>query len=424
MNTLALRLYGANDLRLENFQLPKITENEILAEVVTNSICMSTYKATRLGTKHKRIPNDVAQNPIIVGHEISGTILEVGDAHKDRFTPGQKYSIQPNMVCPIIPQGAAGYSYPHMGGHATHIILPAEVMEQGCLLPYEGEGFFRASLSEPLSCIVGAFNTSCHLPDPLKYQHENGIVDGGTMAILAGTGPMGLGAIDYALHGPKRPRRLVVTGISQERLDHAAAVMKPDEARAQGIELHFVNVKRDQDPITKLRNLNEGEGYDDIFVFVPDPEPIEQADALLGYGGCLNFFAGPEDTNFKVPFNFYHIHYSLHRVVGSSGGNTDDMRKALDLMAKGEINPALLVTHVGGIDSAADTIMNLPKLPGAKKLIYTHKSMPLTAIEDFPRRGETDPFFKDLAEITERHNGLWSIEAENYLLKNRANLSL
>ncbi|MEI7672154.1 MAG: alcohol dehydrogenase catalytic domain-containing protein, partial [Deltaproteobacteria bacterium] len=78
MKTLALRLYGENDLRLDNFDLAEITDDEILADIVTNSICMSDYKAVTQGANHKRVPDDVAQNPIIIGHEFCGKILKVG----------------------------------------------------------------------------------------------------------------------------------------------------------------------------------------------------------------------------------------------------------------------------------------------------------------------------------------------------------
>ena len=65
-----------------------------------------------------------------------------------------------------------------------------------------------------------------------------------------------------------------------------------------------------------------------------------------------------------------------------------------------------------------ETTLNLPNIKGAKKLCYTQISMPMTAIADFRKLGETDPFFKDLADICDRHNGIWSDEAEKYVLKN------
>ena len=83
MKTKAVRLYGVMDLRLEEFELPPISEGEILAEVFSDSICMSSYKAAAQGAKHKRVPNDVADHPVIIGHEMCGVILEVGKKWRD-----------------------------------------------------------------------------------------------------------------------------------------------------------------------------------------------------------------------------------------------------------------------------------------------------------------------------------------------------
>jgi threonine dehydrogenase-like Zn-dependent dehydrogenase len=137
----------------------------------------------------------------------------------------------------------------------------------------------------------------------------------------------------------------------------------------------------------------------------------------------MNFFAGPTDREFCAPINFYDIHYSGHRIVGSSGGNKEDMKDALKLIAEGAVNPAVLITHVGGINAAADATLNLPKIPGGKKLIYTHKAMPLTAIDDFGKLGKNDSFFKELGRIPAEHGGLWSVEAEEYLLQNAEDIA-
>ena len=78
MKTKAVRIYGANDIRLEEFELPEMKDDEILAKVVSDSVCMSTHKAAIQGAKHARVPNDIAENPTIIGHEFCGEILAVG----------------------------------------------------------------------------------------------------------------------------------------------------------------------------------------------------------------------------------------------------------------------------------------------------------------------------------------------------------
>ncbi|MBD3347301.1 MAG: zinc-binding dehydrogenase [Chitinivibrionales bacterium] len=420
MKTLALRLYQKNDLRLEHFDLPSMAENEILADITSNSICMSSHKAAEQGADHKRVPSDIADNPIIIGHEFCGTILEVGEKYKGKYTPGSKYSIQPALNYPDRLLDAPGYSFRYIGGQATKIIIPKEVLEMDCLLPYDGEGFFKASLSEPASCIIGSFHAQYHFKQG-EYVHQMGIKAGGSMAIIAGAGPMGLGAIDYALHGPMRPRLLVITDIDQARLNRAKEIFDPAHARQCGVDLRYVNTGAGN-PVEDLRAINNNQGFDDVFVFAPVAPLIEQASRILGFNGCLNFFAGPTRTDFMASINFYDVHYSGHHLVGTSGGNTKDMNEALELMAKNTINPAVMVTHIGGIDSAAQTILDLPSIPGGKKLIYTRKSMPLFAIDDLEDMGKENPFYKGLAEITGNHKGLWSTEAEEYVLKNAKNI--
>ena len=159
-----------------------------------------------------------------------------------------------------------------------------------------------------------------------------------------------------------------------------------------------------------------------MICFAPVKSVVEQADDILGFDGCLNFFAGPTNTQFKAEFNFYNVHYLYTHLVGTSGGNTSDMKEAIEMMTSGKINPAAMITHVGGLNAVVDTTLNLPKIKGGKKLIYTQIDMPLTAIADFAEKGKTDPVFAELARICDRHNGLWNAEAEKYLLAHAKNI--
>ncbi len=419
MKTKAVRLHGENDLRLEEFELPKPKDDEILAHVVSDSICMSSYKATIQGARHKRVPDSISDNPVIVGHEFCGEILEVGKKWQGKFKPGQRFSIQPavNYKPMLDGMGAPGYSYPYLGGDATHVIIPNEFMELGCLLEYNGDAYYLGSLAEPMSCIVGTFHAQYHT-EKYKYEHHMGIVDDGKMAILAGVGPMGLGAIDYAIHNDDRqPSLLVVTDIDQARLERAASILTVEEARRNGVELHYVNTADLENPVEHLRAFTGDHGYDDVMVFAPVAALFEQGDQILGFDGCLNFFAGPTDPTMSAKINLYEVHYSQHHVVGTSGGNTGDMVESLELMARKKINPSAMITHVGGLNSVIDTTINLPKIPGGKKLIYTNIELKLTAIDEFEELGKSDPLFAGLAKIVQRHNGLWSPEAERYLLE-------
>ncbi|MDR1439635.1 MAG: zinc-binding dehydrogenase [Clostridiales bacterium] len=425
--TKALRLYGAKDLRLEEFELPPIAEGELLVRIVSDSLCMSSYKSSSQGAAHKRVPDNVAECPTIIGHEFCGEILEVGAGLDGRYKPGERFVLQPAM------RGryeAAGYSFPYIGGDAQHGIIPRCYTEQDCVLPYGGDAWFFGSVAEPISCVIGAAHASYHTVIG-DYTHRMGIREGGRMAILAGAGPMGLALVDYIIHNDRRPSLLVVTDIDKMRLSRASTILTVSDAARHGVELVYLNTAdpaAGASPAEALRGASGGAGYDDVFVFAPVAAGVAQADAVLAQDGCLNFFAGPSEPGFSAPLNFYNVHYNATHVAGTSGGNTDDMREALEMAGGGRINPAILITHVGGLDAARDATLRLPEIPGGKKLIYTHISLPLTAIDDFGRAaGEGGPnaaLFAALDEITRRSGGLWSLEAERCLLANAPSLAV
>ena len=412
MKTTAAVLSGKKNIYIREYELPEIGEEELLVKVISNSICLSTYKAAIRGEEHKRVPENISEHPVITGHEFCGIIEKVGSKLQSRFQKGEKFVLQPAMG---LESGySAGYSYEYFGGNATYCIIPKVAIDLGCVLPYEGDYYANASLAEPMSCIIGAFHATYHTT-PYVYKHDMGIKEQGNMALLGCAGPMGMGAIDYAVNGPRKPRMVVVVDIDEARLKRAQDLITPEHAEKMGVKLVYVNTKG-MDAVTYLKGLTGGKGYDDVFVFAPVPALVEQGDDILATDGCLNFFSGPTDSRFKVPYNFYNVHYEGTHIVGTSGGSTGDMLESLELSSKNKINPSFMVTHIGGINAVPDTILNLPNIPGGKKLIYPHIQMELTAIADFEKLGENNELFARLADICNRKNGIWCEEAEKYLL--------
>lgn len=415
MRAKAVRMYGEDDLRLEEFELPQIKEDEILVKIMSDSICMSTYKLVKQGKKHKRAPQNIDTNPVIIGHECAGIIVEVGEKWKDKYHEGDKFALQPalNYMGKL---DSPGYSYEFCGGATTYCIMPHEVMELGCLLPFHGESFFEASLAEPMSCIIGGYHANYHT-NKQNYDHAMGTKKDGNIIILGGCGPMGMGAVSYGLYTQNKPKKIVITDISDARIEDAKKKISPKEAALKGVELIYINTAKLEEPYKTLMELTDHHGYDDVFVYIPNKSVVELGDSLLAFDGCMNFFAGPSNNDFTSEINMYNIHYTSAHIIGTTGGNNDDLMEALELAAKGEIRPAVMVTHIGGIDSIAKATLNLPSIPGGKKLTYTQFDMPLTAIEEFEELGKTNALFKQLAESVKQHNGLWNGEAEKILFQ-------
>ncbi len=411
MKTKAVRLYGENDVRLEEFELPAITEGEILVKIISDSVCMSTYKTIKQGAKHLRVPDDVAEHPVIIGHEFCAEVVEVGDKWKDAFAVGDKV-ICPPVLSYLGGNKTIGYSFEHIGGVSTYSVVYEHIIENGFLQKFSGDAYFKGSLIEPASCVLRGYKASMHLPD--GDHPEMNIKAGGAVVILAGCGPMGLVAIDIALHGDVKPSLVVVTDLDEKRLARAAEIYSPEAAARDGIRLVFSNATDKE----TLLSYNDGRGYDDVFVYAPVPSVVTLGDSLLGFDGCLNFFAGPTDKAFSAPVNFYDVHYAQHHYAGTSGSTVEDMKDIVRFIGEGRIDPAPMVTHIGGMDAVIETTKNLPQIPGGKKLIYTHIELPLIALADFEEKGKTDARFAALDAMVKEANGLWCAKAEAYLLEN------
>lgn len=414
LKTKAVRIYGVKDLRLEEFELPAMGEDEIQARIVTDSLCMSTYKVANQGAKHKKLPNDLEQNPVIMGHEFCGVIEAVGKKWQHLYKPGDRFVAQPNLG--RADTFSLGYSFPYVGGEATKVIIMNEAIEKGCLLPYRGESFFEGALVEPLSCVIAGFKANFHLRDRNDYDHKMGIKEQGAMAILGGTGPMGSLAIDYAIHGEKKPSVLVVTGSTESRLERSKKLYSPEEAQKYGVELHYVLTPKGSDFVEELKNLTpKGNGFDDIFLMVAQEDMVTKAEALLAGDGCLNFFAGPADSAFSARMNFYNLHYNATHFVGTSGSNTQDMKDAITCIENKTVNLSKIATHIMGLNDVCESILKIPELPGGKKIVYSQKNYPITDVQEFSAESSMEAVLK---EIVEKNDGLWNAEAEEYFLAN------
>lgn len=414
MKTTAVRIHGVRDLRVDTFDLPEIREDEILARIVTDSLCLSTYKVAQKGSTHKKLPEHLEENPVIMGHEFCGVIEKVGAKWQDQYKPGDKFVAQPNLG--RADTFSLGYSFPYVGGESTYSVIMNEAIEKGCLLPYKGDTFFEGAMAEPLSCVIAGFKANFHLRDRNDYDYVMGIKEGGNMAIVGGTGPMGSLAIDLAVHGDKRPGLLVVAGRSEDKLDRLRRLYPVEEAAEHGVRLVYFNTSGHEDFSPVMREYTDGRGFDDVFVMVADKKVVNQSEKLLGWDGCLNFFAGPIDAGFTAPVNFYNIHYNATHYVGTSGSNTQDMIDAVKLIENKTVSVGKIATHILGLNDVPQTVLALPSIPGGKKICYSGKRYPLTKVDEFD--GKCGQLEQELSAIVDKNGGVWNREAEQYFLEN------
>lgn len=410
MKTTAVRLYGAMDLRFETFDLPEITADEILLRVESDTVCASTYKAVKQGSAHKRVPEDIGKNPVIIGHEMCGTIEKVGENLKGQWKVGQRAVIQPALK---LESGYdPGYSYRYIGGNATYSVVPKIVLDRGCLIPFEGDSFFKGSLVESLGCVLRAYK-GCYHTDYSNYVRTDGAKRGGRLAILGGAGPMGIGAIALA-SGYAGVGQVVVTDINAERLADAERKFSPAAAKKQGTELIYLNTAGMEDPASRLRAISDG-GFDDVFVMVPSPALFSMAEEICREDGCINFFAGPAVHNLPGSLNLYRVHYDGIHVVGTAGSIPEDTVDVIHLIEQNKIDPSAIVSHILGLKDAAGAVFAMEKPSGAKKVCYPHLDIPMIAVDELDKWGEKDPLYAELDRIVKSNGGVWCADAERYL---------
>ncbi len=413
MNTKAVRLYGANDLRLESFELPEISEKEMLVRIVTDGLCPETLRAVKLGDKNKRAPSGLEAEPVIIGHEACGEIVSVGDNADKKWSVGDRVVILPSLKDECA--SAFGYSFKYVGGAATYVVVPEAMINGGYVIKLGSIPFFAGSLVEPLSAVWRAYQAFYHV-DTETREMKSGVKRGGKLAILGGAGPMGMAALEMG----KRcmgVSEITVVDISDERLDFVRRRCATTDSAEESCTVTYINTYGMKNAKDKLLEVSSG-GFDDVFVMSSAHDVFELAENVCRDDGCVNFFADPSSEYASAPLNLNKLHYHGLHVVGTAGSDPSDAMAVIKLIEEKKIDPAVFVSHVLGMNDCIEATMDLDKPVGAKKICYTGIDIPYIAIDELEFWGESDPHYRDIAEIVKKNGGLWCEEAEKYLVDN------
>ena len=231
---------------------------------------------------------------------------------------------------------------------------------------------------------------------------------------------MGIGCVELAT-GYASMSQVVVADIDPQRLAYAAQMCPPEKAAQKGVQVSYINTAGLADPAQTLLELSDG-GFDDVFVMVPVPALFTMAEKICREDGCVNFFAGPPIHDLQGSLNLYRVHYDGIHVVGTAGSIPLDMEDVLRLMEDKQIEPGAMVSHILGLNAAADTIFAMERPNGAKKVCYNELDLPLIAIEDLETLGKNNELYRQLDLLVKKHGGMWNGEAERYLLENAPRL--
>ena len=364
---LALRLYGPNDIRLEEVAVPGIDDGEILLKVDAAAICGTDLRMWRTGCRDAS--ND---KPLVLGHEFAGTVVQTG-RNVSFFEEGMQVAVAPNIGCGMCFRCVSGK--PHLcnaytafginrdGAFAEYVKIPKNAIMQGNLIPLpRGLTPDDATLNEPLSCVYNGF---------LKCE-----IAVGENVLIVGAGPVGVMHAMFArIAGAAN---IIVCDLSQERLVQCQSLLKG------------VHVCPSDQLVDFVMDQTQGNGPDVAIVACPSTQMQSQVVSLMNYGGRVNFFGGVPVSEQLVPINTNLVHYKELRLTGSTRASTEHFRKTLEFISEGLIDVRKLITarfDINDILSAFDMdnglslkkIITFERVPEYTKKINTARQSALVS---------------------------------------------
>lgn len=316
---LALKLYGKENLKVEDVEKPRLGRSEAILKVKATTICATDIKAYSYGGRTKL--------PIILGHEFAGDICEASEGLESYI--GKKVTANPNVFC-----GKCEYclSGEHVlcpnryaigidvdGSFGEYVRIPSQAFQVGCVheIP-ENMSYEEAALVEPLSaCFRG--------------QTKLGVKPGDVVTVI-GSGPIGLMHLKLAkLFGASK---VIMSEVSEHRIKMAERM---------GAD-HVVNPLK-VDIEKKILELTSGRGSDAVMVAVGSPHAQRDALKVVRKGGRINFFAGLPAGIEQVSIDTNIIHYKQITVLGTSMSTPHEFKRTLDVVASGLVDVKPLITH-------------------------------------------------------------------------------
>jgi L-iditol 2-dehydrogenase len=316
------RFHAPGDIRVEDLPEPSPGPGDVKIRVRNCSTCGTDVKISRFG--HQNIVP-----PRVMGHEVAGEVVEVGD-DVEGWSSGDRVQVIAAIPCgtcaeckrgsmTVCPnQTSIGYDYD--GGFAEFMIVPAKVLAVDGLnrIP-EGLSFAEASVAEPFACAINA--------------QELARVGPGDDVVVIGSGP--IGCLHVRLARANGAARVTLVELNRDRLEQAAAIVKPDHTICSS----------DTDAVDEIAKLTDGRGVDVIITAAASGKAQEQALQMAARQGRISFFGGLPKDNPVIALDSNLVHYRELTIVGANGSSPAHNKRALARIADGSVPVADLITH-------------------------------------------------------------------------------
>lgn len=336
--------YGPRDVRLEEKEVPKIGDKELLVRVHACGVCGTDVKTVMRG-------HPLIKSPTVLGHEIAGEIVKIGKNVTDHRI-GERV-----VVAPYVPDGTCYYCLhgrytlctglydqsPAPGGFAEFVKVPPNIVKKGTLEISNTVSYEEAALTEPLACCLHGI--------------EECRVSVGDCIAIVGDGPIGL--MHLQLAKVKGATKIILSGQLNERL-----------RLAEELGANVTVNETEEDPVRKVMDETNDLGADAVIVAVGSVAAAEQGLKLVRKGGIVNLFGGfPGQSELKLDPNL--IHYSEVTVTGTFGFSHITFARALQLISTRSVEMNKLITHRFKLDEVPTAIDVLADRKGLKAVVTT-----------------------------------------------------
>jgi threonine dehydrogenase-like Zn-dependent dehydrogenase len=335
-------VYGADDVRIEEYADPVVGPGEVVVATKVAGICGQDVK-TMLG---EGLTEDL---PAVLGHDISGEISEIGEGVQG-FSVGDPVAVYPMAVCGSchyclqkrynLCEKALGLGHGLDGAFAEYVRVPKEIINIGGLVRLDDEiSFEDAVMAEPLSCTFAA-------------ARANNMKEGQSVLIIGG-GSMGLMHLKTAKW---TGCEVIVADIVDMRLAMADQMGADHLINSVSANLH-----------DEVMKITEGRGADVVIISIGIPDVIEDCLQLVARGGVCNIFGAAPDTEVKVDPRW--LHHQEITLTGTYASTPADFKKCLQLIKEEAIIVSDLISHRFTLDSFDDAVESAKSLEMVRGVI-------------------------------------------------------
>ena len=273
--------------------MPQPGPDELLVRHDAVGLCFSDIKVIRAGQEHPRIHRALQSDPVVLGHEVSATVVAVGENLRNQYEPGDRFIVQADIYL-----GGVSYAYGYeiQGGLSLYNIIDWRVLNGdhgNYLIPVQpSTGYAESALTEPWACVIAAY----------QLDYRMGLKPGGTTWIIGTqSGRDRSYTISQGFDEVSHPDRLLLSQVPE-----AFADWLKERARALGIETIKVNDVT-APPV---------DAVDDIVLLGADPRIVSTTSPHLAKFGV---YAILTDVPFpdRVEIDLGRVHYDRWVYVGS-----------------------------------------------------------------------------------------------------------